>query len=73
VFDKANPFSLGQEQKHMLSVANIIAIDQPLLILDEPSFGLYRRTTQPILEIKSLSKKLAEYLKVLGRGFAVHC
>lgn len=39
--DKAsmNPFSLSQGEKRRLSVASMLATNQKLLILDEPSFG----------------------------------
>lgn len=43
---KANPFTLSQGQKRRLSVATMLAVGQKLLVLDEPTFGQDRRTTE---------------------------
>ena len=47
----ANPFNLSQGQKRRLSVASILVMDHPILILDEPTFGMDRRTTASLMDI----------------------
>ncbi len=42
---EANPFTLSQGQKRRLSVATMLAVGQKLLVLDEPTFGQDRLTT----------------------------
>jgi energy-coupling factor transporter ATP-binding protein EcfA2 len=45
-----NPFTLSQGQKRRLSVATMLAVGQRMLILDEPTLGQDRRTTQALME-----------------------
>ncbi len=45
----ANPFSLSQGQKRRLSVATMVALDQPILILDEPTFGQDQQSTTALM------------------------
>ena len=47
----ANPFNLSQGQKRRLSVASILVMDYPILILDEPTFGMDYRTTASLMDI----------------------
>ena len=47
----ANPFNLSQGQKRRLSVASILVMDHPILILDEPTFGMDYRTTASLMDI----------------------
>ena len=58
-YEEANPFSLSQGQKRRLSVATMIALDQPILILDEPTFG------QDMVSARALMK-LVEHLHKRG-------
>ena len=50
-FKNVNPFNLSQGQKRRLSVASILVMDHPILILDEPTFGMDRRTTTRLMDI----------------------
>lgn len=51
----ANPFSLSQGQKRRLSVATMVALEQPILVLDEPTFGQDRRSAAALMGLlKSL-------------------
>ena len=52
---QANPFALSQGQKRRLSVATMVALGQPILILDEPTFGQDRHTAAALMAtLKSL-------------------
>jgi energy-coupling factor transport system ATP-binding protein len=44
-----NPFALSQGQKRRLSVATMAALDQPILILDEPTFGQDQQSTTALM------------------------
>ncbi len=46
---RANPFTLSQGQKRRLSVATMLAVGQKLLVLDEPTFGQDRLTTDRMI------------------------
>jgi len=46
---RANPFTLSQGQKRRLSVATMLTVGQKLLVLDEPTFGQDRRTTERMI------------------------
>jgi energy-coupling factor transporter ATP-binding protein EcfA2 len=48
--ERQNPFTLSQGQKRRLSVATMLAVGQRMLILDEPTLGQDRRTTQALME-----------------------
>jgi energy-coupling factor transport system ATP-binding protein len=48
-YEDANPFALSQGQKRRLSVATMVALGQPVLILDEPSFGQDQLSTQALM------------------------
>lgn len=45
-----HPFQLSVGQKRRLSVASAMAVDKPVLLLDEPTFGLDARSTFHMLE-----------------------
>lgn len=47
----ANPFTLSQGEKRRLSVASMLAADQQLLILDEPSFGQDYTNTYKLMNL----------------------
>ena len=48
---EANPFTLSQGEKRRLSVASMLATDQQLLILDEPSFGQDYTNTYKLMNL----------------------
>jgi energy-coupling factor transport system ATP-binding protein len=45
-----NPFTLSQGEKRRLSVAEMLAAGQRLLILDEPTFGQDRKSTYALMD-----------------------
>ncbi len=47
----SNPFSLSQGQKRRLSIATMVAMEQPILILDEPTFGQDYRSAQEVMSV----------------------
>ncbi len=49
--EEANPFSLSQGQKRRLSVATMIALEQPILILDEPTFGQDMASARALMKL----------------------
>ncbi len=49
-YEEANPFSLSQGQKRRLSVATMVALNQPILILDEPTFGQDPDSTRVLMQ-----------------------
>lgn len=51
----ANPFTLSHGEKRRLSVATMLITDQPILILDEPTFG---QDQQNALAIQALLQSL---------------
>lgn len=54
-YAEANPFALSQGQKRRLSVATMVALEQPVLVLDEPTFGQDRHSAAALMGIlKSL-------------------
>jgi len=48
-YEEANPFSLSQGQKRRLSVATMVALEQPVLVLDEPAFGQDQQSTAALM------------------------
>ena len=46
-----NPFSLSQGQKRRLSIATMVAMEQPILILDEPTFGQDYQSAQEVMSV----------------------
>ena len=52
-FEGANPFALSQGQKRRLSVATMVALDQPILVLDEPAFGQDQQSTLALMSTLS--------------------
>ena len=60
VFEKS-PFELSGGQKRRVAIAGIMAMDPPILILDEPAAGLDPRGREEILG------GLCEYQKITGK------
>lgn len=52
-----HPFSLSQGQKRRLSVATMMVDEQPLLILDEPTYGQDAKTASELMNM--ISNRLA--------------
>lgn len=46
-----SPFALSQGQKRRLSVATMVAMGQPILILDEPTFGQDYQSAQEVMSV----------------------
>ncbi|WP_148235710.1 ATP-binding cassette domain-containing protein [Thermaerobacter marianensis] len=49
-FEGVHPYTLSQGQKRRLSVASMLVVPQPLLVLDEPTFGQDARTAAALVE-----------------------
>ncbi|MEX2162164.1 MAG: energy-coupling factor transporter ATPase [Anaerolineales bacterium] len=50
-YAKANPFTLSHGEKRRLSVAAMLAMDQGVLILDEPTFGQDERNAATLMSL----------------------
>lgn len=48
---EAHPFSLGRGQRQLLAVASILAMDPPVLVIDEPTTGMDRTGATRIMEL----------------------
>jgi energy-coupling factor transport system ATP-binding protein len=48
--EKRHPYSLSAGEKRRLSVATMVIIRPPVLLLDEPTFGQDRRNTEKMME-----------------------
>ena len=49
----AHPFSLGRGQRQLVAVASVLAMDPPVLVIDEPTTGMDRRGSAAIMELLS--------------------
>lgn len=47
----AHPFSLGRGQRQLLAVASVIAMDPPVLVIDEPTTGMDRVGATKIMRL----------------------
>lgn len=50
-YEAMHPFALSQGQKRRLSIATMVALDPPVLILDEPTVGQDRASTDALLAL----------------------
>jgi len=70
-FGQKHPDSLSGGQKNLLSIADILANDPEVLILDEPEFGLDPKTwgniANHLLDLKSLGKTVIIITQDLGK------
>jgi energy-coupling factor transport system ATP-binding protein len=48
---KANPYDLGQSRRKLLSIASVLAMGTPVVILDEPATGQDQRGVARVIEI----------------------
>ena len=46
----ADPHTLSAGQKRLVGIASVLALDPPVLVLDEPGAGLDRATAQTVME-----------------------
>ncbi|PLR95773.1 ABC transporter ATP-binding protein [Bacillus sp. T33-2] len=58
-----HPFSLSQGQKRRLSVATMMVDNQPIFILDEPTYGQDARTAEELMNM--VRKRLADGFSAL--------
>lgn len=47
----AHPFSLGRGQRQLVAVASVLAMDPPVLVIDEPTTGMDRTGSTKIMEL----------------------
>jgi cobalt transport protein ATP-binding subunit len=50
---KAHPFSLGRGQRQLVAVASVLAMNPPMLVIDEPTTGMDRTGSTRIMELLS--------------------
>jgi energy-coupling factor transporter ATP-binding protein EcfA2 len=48
---KAHPFSLGRGQRQLVAVASVLAMNPPVLVIDEPTTGMDRIGSTRIMEL----------------------
>jgi energy-coupling factor transporter ATP-binding protein EcfA2 len=48
---KAHPFSLGRGQRQLVAVASVLAMNPPVLVIDEPTTGMDRVGSTRIMEL----------------------
>ena len=57
-YEFSHPFDLTFSQRRLLSLASVLAMDTPIVVLDEPTLALDRKDTLKLSKlIKSLKKK----------------